>query len=50
MSRPPNYSAQAPGAWLVQTGVQLLTGFLLILPFQDKFDRLSDSSTTGTDG
>jgi hypothetical protein len=30
---------------VVQTGVQLLTGFLLILPFQDKFDRLSDDST-----
>ncbi len=29
---------------VVQTGVQLLTGFLLILPFQDKFDLLSDSS------
>ncbi|WP_338890207.1 DUF6328 family protein [Rhodococcus sovatensis] len=25
---------------VVQTGVQLLTGFLLILPFQDTFDRL----------
>lgn len=25
---------------VVQTGVQLLTGFLLILPFQDRFDQL----------
>jgi len=28
---------------VVQTGVQLLTGFLLILPFQQKFTSLSDS-------
>ncbi len=28
---------------VVQTGVQLLTGFLLTLPFQQKFSRLSDS-------
>ena len=27
---------------VVQTGVQLLTGFLLTLPFQNRFDRLSD--------
>ncbi|MFD4293296.1 DUF6328 family protein [Rhodococcus sp. NPDC058505] len=27
---------------VTQTGVQLLTGFLLILPFQSTFDRLSD--------
>ncbi|KAA0022301.1 DUF6328 family protein [Antrihabitans cavernicola] len=27
---------------VVQTGVQLLTGFLLILPFQDRFADLSD--------
>lgn len=27
---------------VVQTGVQLLTGFLLTLPFQQRFDRLSD--------
>lgn len=29
---------------VVQTGVQLLTGFLLTLPFQDRFQRLSDES------
>lgn len=29
---------------VVQTGVQLLTGFLLILPFQERFARLSDAS------
>jgi hypothetical protein len=29
---------------VVQTGVQLLTGFLLTLPFQDRFQRLSDGS------
>lgn len=29
---------------VVQTGVQLLTGFLLVLPFQTKFDYLSDST------
>lgn len=27
---------------VVQTGVQLLTGFLLMLPFQDRFSTLSD--------
>jgi O-antigen/teichoic acid export membrane protein len=27
---------------VVQTGVQLLTGFLLTLPFQQKFSRLTD--------
>jgi hypothetical protein len=29
---------------VVQTGVQLLTGFLLTLPFTDRFHQLSDSS------
>lgn len=29
---------------VVQTGVQLLTGFLLTLPFTDRFHRLSDAS------
>jgi len=29
---------------VVQTGVQLLTGFLLTLPFQDRFHDLSDAS------
>lgn len=28
---------------VVQTGVQLLTGFLLTLPFQSRFDDLSDA-------
>ncbi|MBX7434762.1 hypothetical protein JDV09_22080 [Mycobacterium sp. Y57] len=28
---------------VVQTGVQLLTGFLLTLPFQSRFDMLSDA-------
>src|SRR5881227_2301560 len=28
---------------VVQTGVQLLTGFLLTLPFQQKFSRLTDT-------
>jgi hypothetical protein len=27
---------------VVQTGVQLLTGFLVTLPFQQRFDRLDD--------
>ena len=27
--------------WVIQTGVQLLTGFLLTLPFQQRFDVLS---------
>jgi hypothetical protein len=27
----------------VQTGVQLLTGFLLTLPFQERFEELSDA-------
>ncbi|HUR73121.1 MAG TPA: DUF6328 family protein [Sporichthya sp.] len=29
---------------VVQTGVQLLTGFLLTLPFQERFRELSDAS------
>ncbi len=29
---------------VVQTGVQLLTAFLLVLPFQDRFWELSDRS------
>lgn len=29
---------------VVQTGVQLLTGFLLTLPFQQRFDVLSAST------
>ncbi|AFM18875.1 hypothetical protein Mycch_4157 [Mycolicibacterium chubuense NBB4] len=28
---------------VVQTGVQLLTGFLLTLPFQQRFDKLDDA-------
>src|SRR6478736_1094039 len=28
---------------VIQTGVQLLTGFLLILPFQSRFDQLTQS-------
>ncbi len=31
---------------VVQTGVQLLTGFLLTLPFQARFDQLSPSGRT----
>lgn len=31
---------------VVQTGVQLLTGFLLILPFQERFHRLPDYGKT----
>lgn len=31
---------------VVQTGVQLLTGFLLTLPFQSRFDLLGDSMRT----
>src|ERR1041385_4791930 len=27
---------------VLQTGVQVLTGFLLTIPFQQRFDRLSD--------
>ena len=35
---------------VVQTGVQLLTGFLLTLPFQQRFDILSHSMRTGVPG
>jgi Family of unknown function (DUF6328) len=31
---------------VIQTGVQLLTGFLLILPFQSRFDQLSTAQQT----
>lgn len=30
---------------VTQTGVQILTGFLLTLPFTDRFDRLNDRQT-----
>ncbi|WGW11026.1 DUF6328 family protein [Saxibacter everestensis] len=32
---------------VMQTGVQILTGFLLTLPFQASFDRLDSSQRTG---
>jgi Family of unknown function (DUF6328) len=31
---------------VVQTGVQLLTGFLLILPFQSRFEQLTTTQQT----
>ncbi|MBF6180230.1 Uncharacterised protein [Nocardia otitidiscaviarum] len=37
-----NWNSLVQEARIVQTGVQLLTGFLLILPFQSRFDALSD--------
>ncbi|WP_306362947.1 DUF6328 family protein [Nocardia sp. CC227C] len=37
-----NWNSLVQEARIVQTGVQLLTGFLLILPFQSRFDELSD--------
>lgn len=36
-----NWSALLQELRVVQTGVQLLTGFLLTLPFQARFDSLS---------
>ncbi|WP_448410763.1 DUF6328 family protein [Mycolicibacterium sp. XJ647] len=35
-----NWAALLQELRVAQTGVQLLTGFLLILPFSDKFDQL----------
>jgi hypothetical protein len=37
-----NWSSLLQELRVVQTGVQLLTGFLLTLPFQQRFDILSD--------
>jgi len=37
-----NWSSLLQELRVTQTGVQLLTGFLLTLPFQQRFDRLSD--------
>lgn len=38
-----NWSGLLQELRVVQTGVQLLTGFLLTLPFQQRFEDLSDS-------
>lgn len=38
-----NWSSLLQELRVVQTGVQVLTGFLLTLPFQSRFDRLDDS-------
>jgi hypothetical protein len=37
-----NWSSLLQELRVAQTGVQLLTGFLLTLPFQQRFDRLDD--------
>ncbi|MFI6871737.1 DUF6328 family protein [Nocardia sp. NPDC050406] len=37
-----NWNSLIQETRVVQTGVQLLTGFLLILPFQTRFDAMSD--------
>lgn len=37
-----NWNSLIQETRVVQTGVQLLTGFLLTLPFQSRFDALSD--------
>ncbi|MGV9734671.1 DUF6328 family protein [Rhodococcus aetherivorans] len=37
-----NWSSLLQELRVVQTGVQLLTGFLLTLPFQSRFDALTD--------
>ncbi|MFC9995055.1 DUF6328 family protein [Nocardia sp. NPDC127526] len=37
-----NWASLIQETRVVQTGVQLLTGFLLILPFQPRFETLSD--------
>jgi Family of unknown function (DUF6328) len=37
-----NWSSLLQELRVVQTGVQLLTGFLLTLPFQQRFDRLDE--------
>nr|WP_221220410.1 DUF6328 family protein [Mycolicibacterium sp. BK634] len=41
-----NWSSLLQELRVTQTGVQLLTGFLLTLPFQDRFARLSDEMHT----
>ena len=38
-----NWSSLLQELRVAQTGVQLLTGFLLTLPFQPRFDRLDDT-------
>jgi hypothetical protein len=38
-----NWSSLLQDLWVVQTGVQSLTGFLLTLPFQQRFDTLDDT-------
>ncbi|UFS98948.1 DUF6328 family protein [Nocardia huaxiensis] len=38
-----NWASLIQETRVVQTGVQLLTGFLLILPFQPRFEQLADS-------
>src|SRR3982074_107672 len=37
-----NWSTLLQELRVTQTGVQLLTGFLLMLPFQQRFDRLDE--------
>ncbi|CAN5724634.1 DUF6328 family protein [soil metagenome] len=41
-----NWSSLLQELRVVQTGVQLLTGFLLTLPFQQRFDILDDDMRT----
>ncbi|SCX13245.1 DUF6328 family protein [Mycolicibacterium fluoranthenivorans] len=41
-----NWSSLLQELRVVQTGVQLLTGLLLTLPFQNRFDRLDDQMRT----
>jgi tRNA uridine 5-carbamoylmethylation protein Kti12 len=41
-----NWSSLLQELRVVQTGVQLLTGFLVTLPFQQRFDRLDDQMRT----
>jgi hypothetical protein len=41
-----NWSSLLQELRVVQTGVQLLTGFLLTLPFQSRFEELSDAQTS----
>jgi Family of unknown function (DUF6328) len=41
-----NWSSLLQELRVVQTGVQLLTGFLLTIPFQQRFDTLDDDMRT----
>ena len=41
-----NWSSLLQEMRVIQTGIQLLTGFLLTLPFQSRFSSLDDRDTT----